>query len=349
MTVFNARLGWWMENPRPSALDGRRARRPARPLLRRAARPDRRAARVRPPLRRRPLREPGRLRADPPPLPLHRRRATPAQDADAVLRGPRQPDPAVPDRLRRPDRDRHRRPSGRGRAERLSRWHCAVGKIRYDDVDGGELPGVLVYLKTSLTGDEPPDVQKYARQAPGLPPPVDGRPVLRRGPVRELPRPGVPHRPELFGAFGLTSEYSTTLSTKSRATWRCTREQPPPVRGRPAVLVPAAASAIVRRVCPTAQQAIHLEATSSNRPNVSGIHLRHLPELAIPAAGASTSPARTYAVNGCSRSSRMAGSALFSEADILRPPLNRGWLDVFRRWTETECLPPLLALPPGGV
>ena len=44
----------------------------------------------------------------------------------------------------------------------LSRWHCAVGKIRYDDVDGGELPGIFVMLRACLTGDEPPDVQEYA-------------------------------------------------------------------------------------------------------------------------------------------------------------------------------------------
>jgi hypothetical protein len=50
-----------------------------------------------------------------------------------------------------------------------SRWHCAIGKIRYDDVDGDEVPGMLVYLKSSLTGDEPPDLQQYARRDPTFP------------------------------------------------------------------------------------------------------------------------------------------------------------------------------------
>jgi hypothetical protein len=48
-------------------------------------------------------------------------------------------------------------------ADGSSRWHCAIGKIRYDDVDGGEVPGMLVYVKSSMTGDEPPDLQQYAR------------------------------------------------------------------------------------------------------------------------------------------------------------------------------------------
>ncbi|WP_435010763.1 patatin-like phospholipase family protein [Tundrisphaera lichenicola] len=48
--------------------------------------------------------------------------------------------------------------------ERLSRSHVVIGQIHYDDVDRGELPGVLVYVKSSMTGDEPPDLQKYARR-----------------------------------------------------------------------------------------------------------------------------------------------------------------------------------------
>jgi hypothetical protein len=49
------------------------------------------------------------------------------------------------------------------------RWHCAIGRIRYDDVDGGEIPGTLIYLKASLTGDEPPDVQNYRALHPEFP------------------------------------------------------------------------------------------------------------------------------------------------------------------------------------
>jgi hypothetical protein len=49
------------------------------------------------------------------------------------------------------------------------RWHCAVGKIRYDAVDYGAVPGTLVYLKPSLSGDEPADVLHYAAQHPDFP------------------------------------------------------------------------------------------------------------------------------------------------------------------------------------
>ena len=48
--------------------------------------------------------------------------------------------------------------------EGLTRAHAVIGEIHYDDVDQGEMPGVLVYVKISMTGDEPPDLQKYARK-----------------------------------------------------------------------------------------------------------------------------------------------------------------------------------------
>src|SRR5262249_17368167 len=43
-----------------------------------------------------------------------------------------------------------------------SRWHCALGIIRYDDVDPEAIPGTLLYLKPSMTGDEPSDLQNYS-------------------------------------------------------------------------------------------------------------------------------------------------------------------------------------------
>jgi hypothetical protein len=60
------------------------------------------------------------------------------------------------------------RPDG---ASGYERSHCAVGTIHYEDVDGDpkqkdqkqKQTGLLIYLKASLTGDEPADVLNYAR------------------------------------------------------------------------------------------------------------------------------------------------------------------------------------------
>lgn len=52
---------------------------------------------------------------------------------------------------------------------RFGTWHCAVGRIRYDKVDPAAEPGIVVYLKASLNGDEPADVLNYAADHPDFP------------------------------------------------------------------------------------------------------------------------------------------------------------------------------------
>lgn len=51
----------------------------------------------------------------------------------------------------------------------VSRWHHAIGSIRYDKVDDGAPIGTLIYIKPSLTGDEPSDVQDYLAHHPTFP------------------------------------------------------------------------------------------------------------------------------------------------------------------------------------
>jgi hypothetical protein len=60
----------------------------------------------------------------------------------------------------------------RANADKRSAEHCAVGSIRYPEGDTtpeGEHTGVLVYLKASLTGDEPAEVLEYASRCKDFP------------------------------------------------------------------------------------------------------------------------------------------------------------------------------------
>ncbi len=54
-------------------------------------------------------------------------------------------------------------------ADNLNAAHVVVGRVHYEDVDGGQMPGILVYVRISMTGDESSDVQQYARGAPDFP------------------------------------------------------------------------------------------------------------------------------------------------------------------------------------
>jgi hypothetical protein len=51
----------------------------------------------------------------------------------------------------------------------LTKWHCAIGEICYDQVDVGAERGIFVYLKSSLTGDETTDILNYHREHPDFP------------------------------------------------------------------------------------------------------------------------------------------------------------------------------------
>lgn len=54
-------------------------------------------------------------------------------------------------------------------AEGRSRRHCAVGRIRYDKADPEAPAGTLLYIKSSVTGDENTDVLRYAARHPAFP------------------------------------------------------------------------------------------------------------------------------------------------------------------------------------
>ncbi|HEY6306474.1 MAG TPA: hypothetical protein VI488_08480 [Candidatus Angelobacter sp.] len=42
--------------------------------------------------------------------------------------------------------------------------HCVVGTIRYPEDKPGDVPGTVVYIKSSLTGDEPADILNYKKE-----------------------------------------------------------------------------------------------------------------------------------------------------------------------------------------
>jgi hypothetical protein len=57
----------------------------------------------------------------------------------------------------------------RRQANGMSGWHCGVGTIHYETLGEGATPGTLVYIKSSLTGDETADVMSYRTGEPAFP------------------------------------------------------------------------------------------------------------------------------------------------------------------------------------
>lgn len=50
-----------------------------------------------------------------------------------------------------------------------SKKHCAVGTIHYENADLNAPTGRIIYIKASLTGDEPTDVQNYKKTCDAFP------------------------------------------------------------------------------------------------------------------------------------------------------------------------------------
>lgn len=52
---------------------------------------------------------------------------------------------------------------------KLSQSHYAIGKIHYEYADVGGAQGILLYIKASLSGNEPADILNYAKREPSFP------------------------------------------------------------------------------------------------------------------------------------------------------------------------------------
>ncbi len=50
-----------------------------------------------------------------------------------------------------------------------TQWHCAIGTIRYDEIDVGGVIGTLLFVRSSLSGDEPSDIKNFANVTPVFP------------------------------------------------------------------------------------------------------------------------------------------------------------------------------------
>ena len=75
-----------------------------------------------------------------------------------------------------------------------SRAHCAVGRIRYDETDPGAHAGTILYLKSSLTGDEPTDVLHYAARVAAFPHEIRWINPLANRNSRVIARSGITRR-----------------------------------------------------------------------------------------------------------------------------------------------------------
>jgi hypothetical protein len=230
------------------------------------------------------------------------------------------------------------RPQG---PNRLSEWHGVVGVIHYEDVDPQALPGILVYIKSTLTGDEASDVQNYRASYPDFPhqPTLNqfftesqfesyralGHHVATRvfgAALDRLRREGRPWAPDAElkgeGDRELEANYKRAVERLFLALQTCWN--PPP---------PRAAEAFLR----VSEGYSRIESTLRRDPRVRAFCHDIYPELG-PSPVPSDASAELALVAEMLQAMEDAYIGL-SLGEHYGHPFYRGWLSVFHRWTNS--------------
>ncbi len=227
-------------------------------------------------------------------------------------------------------------------ADGLTRWHCAVGLIRYDEVDSHAVAGTLVFIRSSLTGDEPSDVRNYADQHPAFPHETTTLDQLFSEPQFESYRAlGFHIAREVFGEAAMRLEDTpaddSAYQDDNRAFFAKVRRRwfPPPPNFEINFLE-------------AARWAVKLEEDLRDDANLGRFshdlypeaeNLRR-PSLPVSSADGPTAPAdrdraELHAVNQMLQVMEMAWLGVHLDG-YYSHPMNRGWMNAFRRWTASE-------------
>ncbi len=221
--------------------------------------------------------------------------------------------------------------------DRLTRSHVVIGAIHYEDVDQGELPGVLVYVKISLTGDESPDIQRYARTDTRFPhQPTDLRQSFDEEQFECYRCLGDHIAWDVFG--DAARELAEDLRDENRVAEKLPHQE----------YIPRLFAAVQQRwsEAPEALSEAYVEtnlAWSEIQRDLSKINdLQALsqdlyPELSLTGSGNGGPPTRAELHTVARMLALMENSWIalaLKRTSAL--PMNRGWVNSFRRWAGTN-------------
>jgi hypothetical protein len=214
-----------------------------------------------------------------------------------------------------------------------SLWHCAIGKIRYDSVHPEALPGTLVYLKTSLNGDEPSDVLNYASQHPDFPHQTTANQFFTESQFESYRALGYHVVREVF--WDAMRDVDTTAEMSTEAHRRVITRLfanlhrhwfPPP---------PQLEEVFLESV----KSYIDMQAAFRTDRNLRDYSRGLYPEVSDNGAPAGVRADRRiselHATNQMLQAMENAWLSVRLEG-FYAHPLNRGWMNVFRRWSSSE-------------
>lgn len=196
--------------------------------------------------------------------------------------------------------------------------HCAIGKIRYADVDASMPEGVLVYLKPSLTGDEPADVRHYAKNHATFPHESTADQFFDESQFESYRALGYHVASSALGDAVARARVSTTTEIDVRSLFANLRRQwpeEPPKFADHFVDITKGFVDIQRNISDEISKQIYPELTGNSDDDRKQLHLVcHMLQVLEDAW-------LTMNLGG-----------------YKEHPLNRGWLTVFRRWTSSDAV-----------
>ena len=225
-------------------------------------------------------------------------------------------------------------------ADGTSKWHVAVGRIRYDDVDANALPGTLVYVRPTRTGDEPADVRQYADAHPDYPHTTTADQFFDNDQFEAYRAIG---EHVALSVFGDATRVARNWPPKPNATAdeyrRAVRALFAEVHGR---WYPPPAG-IEAGFQTAGQDCATLMSEFRKDKRLAGFVRDMYPELppaAPPAGDSAAAPDRTEDVELLATNQLLDvmerawhGIRLATHYDH---PINRGWMNAFRRWSSSD-------------
>jgi hypothetical protein len=214
-------------------------------------------------------------------------------------------------------------------------WHCAIGLIHYEDVDPRAVAGVLVYLYPSMTGDEPPDLQQYQQANPAFPHDTTLEQFFSEAQFESYRGLGYHIGTEVFSAAALVMNRDCcdpeTAQRQVREFFTAVRKRwfPPPP-GAEQQFLPAAnqylgiARDLRAEVLQRLRQELYPEARDGSP---------RMPVLPLP-PGSPTASAELHMVTEMLQVMEMVWYGMKLDSYHAHT-LNRGWMNLFRRWTHS--------------
>jgi hypothetical protein len=214
-----------------------------------------------------------------------------------------------------------------GDKSRLSAWHCCVGRIRYDEVDEEAVPGLMIYLQATLTGDEPPDLLQYVSRHPSFPRQSTLNQFFDEAQFEAYRALGQHVVGQVFGeaaaAWTGSAGSSVEHQEQVRAVFARLREQwlPP---------VPCISSEWMA----AANAALQLGQTFDGKNQLTDMMYGIYPEV-WPIIPATRGPLPEFhAVSQTLQVMEIVWAAMHLDSYHAHPT-NRGWMNTFRRWTAS--------------